>query len=161
LRLLSLLLLTFILIPLAELSLLLLLGSYTHWYVPLLLVIVTGVCGAALARLQGWQTYRRIQQELAEGRMPTDSLLDAAMIFVAGALLLTPGMLTDALGFSLLLPPCRRLYKHGLVRWIKSRFRVQTFTTTAQPSAAGRDEIIDSYVIDSRSDDGEPGPSGP
>ncbi len=153
LRILSLLFLAFILVPLAELSLLLLLGKHTQWWVPLVLVVVTGTCGALLARLQGWQTYRRIQQEMSSGEMPTDSLLDAAMIFVAGALLLTPGMLTDVFGFSLLLPPCRHLYKAAMIRWIKARFHVESVFGEGQESTTDRDQIIDSYVVDSQKDD--------
>ena len=160
-RLLGLLLLAFILIPLAELSLLLLLGSHTRWWVPLLLVIVTGVCGAWLARHQGWRTCRRIQQELLAGRMPTDSLLDAVLILVAGILLLTPGMLTDVCGISLLLPPCRRLVKYALLRWIRARFRVQALYGAGPEHPPGRDEIIDSYVVDARRDNGPRRPPDP
>jgi len=147
------LLLLFIIVPLVELSLLLVLGSCTYWWVPLVLVILTGAVGAWLARLQGWHTYRRIQQELAQGRLPTDSLLDALMIFVAGALLLTPGMLTDAFGFSLLIPPCRRVYKGRIVRWLKSRFQVEAFSTRHPHPTVARDQIIDSYVVDRPTDE--------
>jgi UPF0716 protein FxsA len=162
-QLLALLLLAFILVPLVELSLLLLLGAHTYWWLPLAVVIVTGACGAWLARLQGFQTYRRIQQDLREGRLPADSLLDAAMIFVAGALLLTPGMLTDLFGFSLLLPPCRRFYKRAAVRWAKANFRVRTFagpgTGPGDFASTHRDRIIDSYVVDRSQDpdDAQPG----
>jgi UPF0716 protein FxsA len=151
-QLLALLLLAFILIPLVELSLLLILGARTYWWLPLAVVVVTGVCGAWLARWQGFQTYRRIRQEFQQGRLPADSLFDAAMIFVAGALLLTPGMLTDALGFSLLLPPCRRFYKNAIIRWAKARFRIETFVSPGSGPgnflSTDRDRIIDSYVVD-------------
>lgn len=138
------LLLLFILVPLAELTLLLLLGDYTRWWLPLLLVIATGVVGAALARHQGWQTYRRIRQEMREGKVPGDALLDAAMIFVAGGLLLTPGMLTDALGLSLLIPFCRKFYKARLTRWFKAKFQLHE-----AGAPTGRTEIIETYVIES------------
>ena len=139
------LLLLFICIPLIELALLLYLASVTSIWATLALVVVTGVIGASLARHQGWQTYARIQQELAARRMPTESLLDAAMIFVAGALLLTPGLLTDLFGFSLLVPGCRRFYRHSASRWIRSRFRVQPFP----PRDFGpRDQIIEARVDD-------------
>jgi len=139
------LLLLFVGIPLFELAILLYLASVTSVWTTLLLVVVTGVIGASLARRQGWTTYVRIQQELAEGRMPTESLLDAAMIFVAGAVLLTPGILTDIFGFSLLVPVCRRWYRDSVSRWIRSRFRVQRFET--QGFGAG-DQIIDCQVQD-------------
>jgi UPF0716 protein FxsA len=160
-QLLALLLLAFILVPLIELSLLLYLGAHTYWWLPLAVVIITGVCGAWLARWQGFQTYRRIRQEFQQGRLPTDSLLDAAMIFVAGALLLTPGMLTDAIGFSLLLPPCRRFYRQLIIHWAKSRFRVDTFVSPGPGPgdfpAADRDQIIDSYVVDRPDEDATDG----
>ncbi|MEQ8786033.1 MAG: FxsA family protein [Pirellulaceae bacterium] len=144
------LLLLFIVVPLVELTLLLLLGDYTRWWVPLLLVILTGVVGAALARHQGWRTYRRIRTEMREGILPGDALLDAAMIFAAGGMLLTPGMLTDALGLSLLTPFCRRFYKARLKAWFKAKFELKSET-----HATGKTEIIDTYVIES---DGEERP---
>jgi len=145
--------LLFILVPLVELALLLYVGSIIGPWWTLGLVIVTGAAGATLARVQGWQTYRNIHRELGQGRLPTDSLLDALMIFLAGAFLLTPGILTDLFGFSLLLPPCRRLYRTALVRWFKSRFRLEGFDAGKPGSTVPRDQIIDSYVVDHRNDD--------
>ena len=134
----------FITVPLIELTLLLFIAGKTNWRFTLAVVLVTGFVGAWLARFQGWQTYLRIQRELASGRMPTDSLVDAVMIFVAGALLLTPGILTDLFGISLLLPPCRRFYRHRLQQWFRSRVEVHT-ANPDQPQA--HDQIIDSYVV--------------
>lgn len=148
LRLLSL----FILIPLAELVLLLYLADVTSWQFTLLLVIATGVAGTLLARSQGLRTWLRIREELAAGRMPADSLLDGVLIFVAGALLLTPGILTDLFGISLLIPVCRDYYRRRLVAWFKSRFTIRTSGPTAGFGAGaqthGRSEVIDSYVIE-------------
>ena len=101
----------FILVPLVELALLLYLADASSWQFTLLLVIATGVIGTLLAREQGWRTWTRIRDELAAGRMPADSLLDGVLIFIAGALLLTPGVLTDLLGISLLVPWCRACYE--------------------------------------------------
>ena len=139
------LLLLFITVPLVELILLLWLAKKTDPLFTLMLVIVTGIVGAWLARVQGWRTYRRIQQELSKGRMPTESLWDAVMIFVAGAFLLTPGVLTDLFGLSLLVPACRRYYQRRLVEWVKSNVTVQTYPPRTSPPT---DQIIDSYVID-------------
>jgi len=144
LRLLSL----FILIPLCELVLLLYLADVTGWQFTLLLVVTTGVTGTLLARSQGWRTWLRIRQELAAGRMPANSLLDGVLIFVAGALLLTPGILTDLVGISLLIPVCRGYCRRRLVAWFKSRFTVQTAGSGSWSSAQGRSEVIDSYVIE-------------
>ena len=119
--------LLFVVVPLVELALLLKLADWSgDWRVTLLVVVATGLLGTLLARSQGFRTYRRIQGELSAGRMPTDSLLDAVMIFVAGALLVTPGILTDLFGMSLLIPSCRRLYRRQMASWIKSHFTVHS-----------------------------------
>ncbi len=141
------LLLVFIILPLVELTLLLLLAEVTQWWVSLLVVIVSGVVGSYLAHRQGWHTWRRIREELQGGQLPTDSLLDAFMIFVAGALLVTPGLLTDAFGMSLLIPPCRRFYKRRMINWFKAKFKIHTYGGMR----GERSEVIDSYVVD-RSD---------
>lgn len=113
------LILLFTLVPFIELWLLLWLSDVTSWEITLLLVIVTGVAGAWLARLQGFQTWRKIHEQMARGETPAGSLVDALLIFVAGALLLTPGILTDVVGFGLLVPPIRSIIK----TWAASRFR--------------------------------------
>lgn len=139
------LLLLFILVPLVELILLMYLADRTHWWVAVSLVVVTGFTGTLLARSQGVKTYRRIHESMSQGQIPTDALIDAAMILVAGALLLTPGMLTDALGLSLLVPPCRKWYRRRLVRWFRSRFTFQM--ESSEGTLQTNSEVIDSYVV--------------
>ena len=142
------LLLLFIFVPLVELALLLYLADIFSWQFTLLLVITTGVTGTLLARSQGWRTWVRIHEELTAGRMPADSLLDGVLIFVAGALLLTPGILTDLLGISLLVPWCRDYFRRWLVAWAKSRFTIRSDGLGSWPAPHGRSEVIDSFVID-------------
>jgi UPF0716 protein FxsA len=101
------LLLLFTLVPLVELYLLIEIGGAIGVAPTIAIVIVTGVIGAALARWQGLGVLRRLQDDLAAGRSPTDALIDGLLIFVAGAVLLTPGLITDALGFLLLVPAGR------------------------------------------------------
>ena len=86
------------------------------------LVIFTGFIGAYLARIQGLQTLFRIQESLREGRMPSGELLDALLICVAGLVLLTPGFLTDTIGFILLVPSSRNAIKSWLRRQIEARY---------------------------------------
>lgn len=119
------LLLLFILVPLVELTLLMMFAQLTGsiWW-SILLVLVTGSLGAWLARRQGLAVVQRIRHQLSKGTMPTDTLLDGAMIFFAGGLLLTPGILTDFVGISLMLPGCRRWYKIRLINWFKRSFRI-------------------------------------
>ena len=85
--------------------------------------------------------------------MPTDSLIDAVMIFVAGALLLTPGILTDIFGLSLLVPICRRFYRSRAKKWFRDRFQVTSFAGTSDPGF-GESKVIDSYVVESNENDG-------
>jgi len=140
--------LLFTLLPLVELTLLLVLGDVTdRWWIPVLIVVVSGVAGALLARRQGFQTFRRIQEGLSQGHLPTQSLLDAVLIFFAGALLLTPGLLTDLLGISLLIPPCRKFYKTRLITWFKNHFQLQAASSETD-FTPGRSTVIDSYVVD-------------
>ncbi|HPM82381.1 MAG TPA: FxsA family protein [Candidatus Anammoximicrobium sp.] len=141
------LLLLLVVVPLAELALLLYLADVTSWQLTLALVIATGVIGTALARSQGWRVWSRIQEELAAGRMPAEPLLDAVLIFVAGALLLTPGVLTDLLGITLLIPWTRNYYRRRLVAWFKSHFTIQTTGFGSWPQSQERSQVIDSYVI--------------
>ena len=101
------LLLLFTLVPLLELFLLIKIGGAIGVAPTIAIVIVTGILGAALARWQGLGVLRRLQDDLAAGRPPTDALIDGLLIFVAGAVLLTPGLITDALGFLLLVPAGR------------------------------------------------------
>ena len=77
--------------------------------------------------------------------MPTTSLMDAAMILVAGAFLLTPGILTDLFGVSLLLPPCRKFYRAKLATLLKKRFTPHPLDDSPD---VGGSKIIDSYVVE-------------
>ena len=82
------------------------------------IVIVTAIAGAHLARTQGLQTMLRVRARLNAGEMPTDDLIDALIIFLAGVVLLTPGFITDAFGILLLIPATRDAFK----RWLRQKF---------------------------------------
>jgi UPF0716 protein FxsA len=107
--------LLFVVIPLLELAVLIQVGQVVGLPATILLVLATGVAGAALARREGLRTLAALQAELARGAIPGQSLLDGLAILVGGAFLLTPGILTDVAGFLLLLPPSRR--------WVQRRVR--------------------------------------
>ena len=94
--------LAFTLIPVIELYILIKIGTVIGPFATIVLVILTGAAGAYLARLQGMQTMFRVQARLRQGEMPAEEMLDALIIFVAGILLLTPGLLTDLAGLLLL-----------------------------------------------------------
>lgn len=108
------LLILFTVVPLVELALLIKLGNVIGLWPTIFIVIATGVLGAALARSQGTRTVSAIRAELAQGRAPTESLINGLLILVGGVVLLTPGLLTDLLGFSLLIPFTRNWFKKEL-----------------------------------------------
>ena len=144
------LLLLFVVVPLVDLALLLLLAEYTGWWVSVLVVIVTGTVGSMLAHSQGIRVFWRIRQDWLEGRMPAEALLDGLMIFVAGALLLAPGMITDLVGITLLTPFCRWLYRRQLMRWFRNHVTMRVTTTTpsgTQEYLHNPSQVIDSYVV--------------
>ncbi|MBI2131261.1 MAG: FxsA family protein [Candidatus Tectomicrobia bacterium] len=115
--------LLFTAIPLLELLILIDLGSWIGAAPTLGLVILTGAAGAWIARLQGLSVLGRIQQELAEGRLPALELVDGALVLVGGILLLTPGLLTDLMGLSLMVPACRALVRGWLLARLEGLIR--------------------------------------
>jgi UPF0716 protein FxsA len=117
------LLLLFTIVPLTELYLLVKLGTVIGVAPTVGLVILTGVLGAWLARVQGLGVVRRLRADLEQGRMPTEALLDGLLILVAGAVLLTPGLLTDAMGFFLLVPQGRAVVRKIVVARFAPRFQ--------------------------------------
>ena len=118
------LVLLFILLPALELALLIHLGAYIGVVNTLMVIVFTGMLGAYLARLQGFSVLAKIQQEVNAGRMPTEQMIDGVLIFVGGLVLLTPGFITDTIGFLLLIPMSRNLIK----TWVKKKFSTQINT---------------------------------
>ncbi|MDF2546343.1 MAG: fxsA [Anaerosolibacter sp.] len=105
------LILLFTMVPLIELAILFKLNQYVGLGYTLGIVIFTGVLGAYLAKSQGNQILFRIKMEMGEGRMPGDELINGLCVLIGGAMLLTPGILTDTTGFILVLPGTRHLVK--------------------------------------------------
>lgn len=156
------LLFLFIVVPLVDLFLLLWISKHTGLPVTIGLVIITGVIGASLARRQGSFVKRQIKDRLAQQQIPTDLLGDGAMIMFAAGLLLTPGLLTDLLGFSLLLPAGRAFYKRIVADKFRSSVQFQQFpkqgqmpgTTPgqSQPNYQNDPNIIDGEIVDRHED---------
>ncbi|MCD6385671.1 FxsA family protein [Candidatus Sumerlaeota bacterium] len=113
------LILLFTLVPLIELALLIKLAQWTSLTTTLLLVIATGILGGILAKYEGIAVWRRLWLNLQQGIMPTDELIEGLLIFIAGALLITPGMLTDLTGFLILIPLTRTMLRN----WIKQKIQ--------------------------------------
>ena len=114
------LLLIFILVPLVELFLLIEIGRLIGTLSTLTIIVCTGILGAFLARHQGIGVLHQIRTEIANGRLPAAQLADGVIILLAGAVLITPGVLTDALGFLCLIPASRKIIKKMLWRWLEN-----------------------------------------
>ena len=113
--------LLFTCVPLVELYILLQVGSIIGAANTILLVILTGVLGAFLAQREGIRTLQTIRSVMAQGEMPGESLLDALLILVAGFVLITPGILTDMLGFLLLIPATRLRIRFWVKRQLERK----------------------------------------
>lgn len=143
------LLLLFILLPAIELVLLIEIGQFIGTLPTLALIIFSGVLGAFLARRQGIQVLTQMRTQLQAGQLPADSIFDGVIVLVAGALLITPGILTDTLGFLCLVPPTRRVIKRVIWSRIERSIRNgQIFRTTNNkpPYQAEPEDVI---IIDS------------
>lgn len=114
------LLLFFVVTPIVEMYLLLTVGDYLGALPTIGLVLLTAVIGVTLLRRQGLATLTRAQQRMAEGSIPAAEMADGLLLAVAGPLLLTPGFMTDAMGFVLLVPAVRR----WLGRFVSARIMV-------------------------------------
>lgn len=113
----------FVFVPIFEIYILIEAGRTVGLGPTLALIISTGIAGAWLARSQGVEILRKIQQETSSGRMPAETLIDGAMILVGGLTLLTPGFFTDAIGFSFLIPVTRDLWRKGLQKWLEKQLK--------------------------------------
>ncbi|MHC4599857.1 MAG: FxsA family protein [Planctomycetota bacterium] len=115
------LLFLFTFVPLLELVLLLQVGRWIGVWPTVGIVLATGFVGAFLARWAGASVLRRIREEVNRGRVPSDGLIEGALVLAGGAMLLTPGILTDLLGLALLIPPTRVFLRDRLKRTAKRR----------------------------------------
>lgn len=113
----------FIGLPVVELALLFKVHEYVGLGPTILLVLLTGITGAALVRRQGIAILFRIQRELEAGKLPAPQMIDGIMILVAGALLITPGLITDTVGFALLVPFVRETIRGWLRKKLEQKVR--------------------------------------
>lgn len=124
----------FLLVPLAEIWLLIKVGSVIGSGWTILAVVGTAIAGAAMVRIQGLSTLRKIQDSMRRGEPPAMEMLEGMALFITGALMLTPGFFTDALGFALLIPPLRR----KMILAILKRSMVMSAGGAAGPGWHGR-----------------------
>lgn len=107
----------FVLVPIIEIYLFVVIGGHIGALNTVLLVLATAAIGAAMMRKQGLSALQKVQSELQRGELPAASMLEAMLLFVAGALLLTPGFFTDSIGLLLMIPPLRKV----IALWLLER----------------------------------------
>jgi len=140
------LLLLFTLVPILEIWLLIRIGQAIDVGPTIVLVIATGVIGAALARREGLRTLTRINESLARGIMPAAEMVEGLMITVAGVALVTPGVVTDAIGLAILIPPVRAWLRRRLTDYFKKR--VTLIQYPPGPTGPSDKQFIDVEVRD-------------
>jgi UPF0716 protein FxsA len=134
---LPLLVVLFIVVPIAELYVIIQVGEAIGALPTIALLIADSILGSLLMRTQGRSAWRRFNMALAEGRIPHREVLDGALVIFGGALLLTPGFLTDILGAVLLLPPTRALVRGSVARRLLPRVVVRGFGGLGEPGGTG------------------------
>lgn len=142
------LLLLFIVVPLVELYLLLWIGSFIGFWPTLGIVLSTGVLGSALAKREGLKVWRAWRRSLETLTPPEQGVIDGVLVLIGGALLITPGVLTDMLGLLLLLPKPRALVAARVRRAIDRRIAAGQLHVMQ----SGFDEVWSSRPADPRSD---------
>ncbi|MCH9013431.1 MAG: FxsA family protein [Proteobacteria bacterium] len=156
-----LLLAAFIGVPLVEIAVFVEVGGAIGLWPTLGLVVLTAVLGAWQLRAQGLATLMRARNQVERGALPTRELFDGACLLVAGALLLTPGFVTDAAGFLLFFPPVRDILLGLLARHVQTRMQTRVFVDGEEVSAGGPNgPVIDGEYRDVTEPDGA-GPERP
>jgi UPF0716 protein FxsA len=134
---LPLLLLALLALPLIEIAVLIMVGSSIGVFPTIGLIILTGVLGTILLRIQGFSVLSRIRTEMERGEAPDKSLADAAMIALAGLFLILPGFVSDVIGLALFLPPVRALIRSLIGK------RVTIIRTAGRPGRQQRPDVVD------------------
>lgn len=142
--------LLFAIVPPLELYLLLRLANIAGIGTTILIVISTAMIGSMLARQQGLLAWWRFRDALAHGRMPSTEIADGLMVIFAAALLLTPGLLTDAIGFTLLIPFTRQFVRRWLVSRVSQNMSVNTAVFRQGFDHRNESSIDDSDTIDAQ-----------
>src|SRR5690625_177817 len=115
------LILIFIVTPAIEIAIFILAGNHLGLWSVLLLLLLTGMIGIALVRYQEFETWKSAQFSLHHGELPKEQILDGICIIIGGALLIAPGFLTDIIGFFLVIPSTRKLFKTWIKAWMTKR----------------------------------------
>jgi UPF0716 protein FxsA len=147
----------FIVVPLAELYVILRVGDAIGALPTLAVLVADSVLGSLLLRSQGRAVWRRFSEALEQGRVPHREVLDGVLVIFGGAFLITPGFLTDIVGLALLIPPSRALVRRGLARRLTGRVAGGIAGGSGgrgrharHPDAAGRPYDVDGTASEAR-----------
>ena len=138
--------LLFTVVPLVELYLLIAIGRMFGPLPTIGLVLLTGALGAWFARLEGARVIRRWQEAMARQQLPKDGVIDGFLIFVGGVMLITPGVLTDIAGLSMVMPPTRRVIAGFVRTWFERQIaagRVQVYAPGYDGGTSGPPQVIE------------------
>ncbi len=153
-------------VPVLEIAVVIQVGRVIGTWPTVLLLVAESLVGAWLLTREGPGAWQRLRAALGAGRVPTNELLDGALILVGGALLLTPGFLTDAVGFACVLPPTRPLVRALLRRAVGHRVAAASWTPPGRTGRGGpgggagsaRPDVVPGEVV---RDDDDPSPGQP
>ena len=148
------LLLIFIVVPIAELAVIIEVGQQIGVWLTIAILVADSILGGLLMRSQGRASWRRFNEALQVGRIPAREVLDGALVIFGGAFLLTPGFITDIFGIVLLLPPTRAIVRRILVKRYADRMIVAArsqagMSSWPPPRGGGRPgDVVDGTAVD-------------
>jgi UPF0716 protein FxsA len=145
---LPLLILLFVVVPIAELYVIIQVGQAIGALPTIGLLVLDSILGSWLLRSQGRAVWQRFRTALVGGRPPARETIDGALVILGGALMLAPGFITDALGVVLLLPPTRALVRRGIVRNARSRLLLGLAARGRPGGAAPAPRTRQDYDVD-------------
>ena len=142
----------FLLVPIIELYVMVQIGKVIGLGVTILIIFITAFIGAKLTKAQGIQAIKNGRSALMSGKLPHKEVIDGVLIIIAGAVLLTPGFLTDLLGFSLLIPNLRSSYRELLINYFKTRIVIHRSSKNnnkkSKPDETDAQAILEAEIID-------------
>lgn len=154
------LLILFIGVPVIEIAVFIQVGDVIGLWPTLIIVILTAILGTALLRQQGLSTLMRAQTSMNEGRLPAEEIFDGVCLLLAGAFLLTPGFVTDSVGFLLFFPPFRKLIRTKATEFILKNGNIHIVHPQG-PGPQGPTSPHDPTIIDADFEEVNPNPDSP
>lgn len=144
----------FIIVPIVELAVIIQVGQVVGAGWTIVALIVMSLIGAALVKAEGLRAWRRVREALAQSRMPAEEVVDGALVLLGGALMLTPGFLTDGVGLLLVLPPTRSVLNRTIRGRVRGAFGLSRRPPrTGAPRPPADDSIVDVDIVRVERDD--------